>query len=200
MPKSGFISSLRRLGSRVRRQSPIVEAPVAEAPPVTEASPVAEAPPSQGRRVRGAVPRWVFVALACLFGGVVGLGGYTLSYASGLSYLADDPEACVNCHIMREQFEGWSHGPHHLVATCNDCHAPHDNFVHKYAIKALNGFRHSYAFTTGDFPDPIRIRPINEEVAREACLRCHGALTNDMNRANTAEPTDCLRCHTDMGH
>ena len=34
---------------------------------------------------------------------------------------------------------------------------PHNSIVAKYAVKALNGFRHSYAFTTGNFDEPIRI-------------------------------------------
>jgi cytochrome c nitrite reductase small subunit len=140
------------------------------------------------------------VALAALFGGVVGLGGFTVYYASGLSYLSNDPEACANCHVMWEQFDAWNRGSHRVVATCNDCHAPHDSIVSKYATKARNGFKHSYAFTTGDFTEPIRITPRNEEIARAACLYCHGALTNDMNHSNTEEPTDCLQCHSGVGH
>jgi cytochrome c nitrite reductase small subunit len=31
----------------------------------------------------------------------------------------------MNCHIMRDQFEGWSHSSHKAVAACNDCHTPH---------------------------------------------------------------------------
>ena len=37
---------------------------------------------------------------------------------------------------------------HHAVATCNDCHTPH-NLVGKYVVKARNGFWHSFYFTTG---------------------------------------------------
>lgn len=188
MPESGVILLLGRLNSRFRRQS------------LAPGAPAAEEPPPQGGRSRGRVPRWAYVVLAALFGGVVGLGIFTFYYASGASYLSNDPTACVNCHIMREQFDGWNRGPHHAVATCNDCHAPHDNVLHKYTVKGINGVRHSYAFTTGDFSEPIRITSLNEDVAREACLTCHGALTNDMSQAGTAEPTDCLRCHEGVGH
>ena len=101
---------------------------------------------------------------------------------------------------MRPQWDGWNNGPHHTVATCNDCHVPHSSIAAKYAVKALNGFRHSYAFTTGNFEEPIRILPMDREITQNACLYCHGALTNDMNHSNTEDPTDCLRCHSDVGH
>ena len=102
-------------------------------------------------------PLWVWIALAGLVGAIVGLGAFTFAYAQGLSYLTNNPEACANCHIMREYYDGWNRGSHKAVAVCNDCHTPHDNIVAKYAVKGLNGFRHSYAFTTGDFEEPLRI-------------------------------------------
>ena len=177
--------------------SPVPEADASDA---NAAEATVTEKPSQGGRSRSRVPLWVILALAGLFGGVVGLGLFTIDYASGASYLSNDPEACANCHIMWDQFDGWNRGPHHTVATCNDCHAPHDSLIRKYVVKAINGVRHSYAFTTGDFPEPIRITPMNEDIAREACLYCHGSLTNDINHADTAGPTDCLRCHRGVGH
>src|SRR6186713_2331304 len=96
------------------------------------------------------------VIIAAVVGGTAGLGGYTFFYAKGSSYMTNDPAACANCHIMREQFEGWSKGSHKNVAVCNDCHTPH-NLFGKYYTKARNGFWHSYYFTTGNFPEPIQI-------------------------------------------
>jgi nitrite reductase (cytochrome c-552) len=52
---------------------------------------------------------------------------------------------------MEDNYSAWLTSSHHTVATCNDCHAPHD-LLGKYPIKATNGFFHSLAFTTGDFP------------------------------------------------
>jgi cytochrome c nitrite reductase small subunit len=37
---------------------------------------------------------------------LVGLGLYTFVYAKGASYLTNDPAACVNCHVMNEQYDG----------------------------------------------------------------------------------------------
>lgn len=84
-----------------------------------------------------------------------GLAAYTFVYARGYSYLLDDPAACANCHVMNPQMDSWVKSSHHAVATCNDCHTP-KGAVGKYATKALNGWNHSLAFTTGDFDEPIR--------------------------------------------
>ncbi len=80
---------------------------------------------------------WPVFAFASL-GLVVGLGGFTASHAKGLSYLKDDPAACVNCHVMNDQYKSWQHSSHREWATCNECHMPH-NLVGKYYRKALNG-------------------------------------------------------------
>jgi cytochrome c nitrite reductase small subunit len=69
--------------------------------------------------------RWLIVALAVLAGRAIGVGIYTFGYAKGASYLTNDPGACANCHVMREQYDAWLKASHHAVAVCNDCHAPH---------------------------------------------------------------------------
>ena len=143
------------------------------------------------------------------FGIALGLGLYTVRYAEALSYLSDDPSACVNCHIMREQYEGWLKGPHAAVATCNDCHVPHD-FFGKYLSKGLNGYHHSRAFTFQDFPEPIRIKPGNSEVLEANCIRCHAIAVGEITAHGTlgvpsdpVQQTDlfgCVRCHQSSGH
>jgi cytochrome c nitrite reductase small subunit len=145
-------------------------------------------------------PLWSLLLLAGLVGGIVGLGGFTFSYAQGFSYLSNDPRACMNCHVMRDQFDGWNHGSHKAVATCNDCHVPHSSIVAKYAVKALNGFRHSYAFTTGNFEEPIRILPFDRNITQQACRSCHGDLVSGIAHDASEDPTDCLRCHAGVGH
>jgi cytochrome c nitrite reductase small subunit len=87
------------------------------------------------------------ILLGVIIGVAVGIGVYTFAYAKGWSYLTDDPAACANCHVMREQFDGWLKSSHRSVATCNSCHTP-VNFIGKYATKASNGFWHSFFFTT----------------------------------------------------
>ena len=67
----------------------------------------------------------------CRFGLGLGVGGYTFLYAKGWSYFTNDPAACANCHVMREHYNAWIKSSHRAVATCNDCHTPH-NFFGKY--------------------------------------------------------------------
>lgn len=42
--------------------------------------------------------------LVVAIGLALGVGAYTFVYARGASYLTNDPSACVNCHVMREQY------------------------------------------------------------------------------------------------
>ena len=141
------------------------------------------------------------MALAVLFGVCGGLGTYTFYYAEGASYFSNDPKACVNCHIMREQYDGWQKASHHGVATCNDCHIPHGGIA-KWLTKAGNGFWHSKGFTLQDFPEPVRIRPSNARVLRENCIACHRETVREIAapHAAEAEALDCMKCHRSVGH
>jgi cytochrome c nitrite reductase small subunit len=139
----------------------------------------------------------VFVSAA--LGLVLGLGGYTFIYARGASYLTDNPEACGNCHVMSEQLEAWRKSSHQAAAVCNDCHTP-PGLAPKYATKVANGFWHSFAFTTGRFPDQIQVTPRNHEVAEQACRKCHAEIVDAIEGTHTARQTSCVRCHRSVGH
>jgi len=140
------------------------------------------------------------VALAVAVGVAAGIGAFTFVYAKGASYLTNDPRACVNCHVMREQFDGWIASSHRAVAVCNDCHAPHD-LVGKYATKAVNGFWHSVAFTSGRFHEPIAIGARNRRVTEGACRHCHQAIVQAIDAHPRAGiQIDCVRCHRSVGH
>lgn len=153
--------------------------------------------PSPARRPRNF--KWN-IALAAMLGILFGLGVYTFGYAEGFSYFSDDPNACMNCHVMRDQFEAWNHSSHKAVAACNDCHTPHHNMVAKYTVKAINGFNHSLHFTLGTHPEPIRIRALNKIVAEENCVTCHATMVSQIHVSATGEETDCIRCHANVGH
>ena len=59
--------------------------------------------------------------LVCIAVGVIaGCGMYTVRYAKGLSYLSNDPKACMNCHVMTDHYDSWVKASHHKVASCND--------------------------------------------------------------------------------
>lgn len=137
---------------------------------------------------------------AASLGVLGGLGAFTFGYGDGAAYLTNDPASCANCHVMQEHYDAWINSSHSSVATCNDCHLPHD-FAGKWITKADNGFFHSLAFTTGDYPEPIRIKARNRRVTQNACLHCHADYVNHMLPVEPGgEMLLCVHCHGDVGH
>lgn len=136
----------------------------------------------------------VFAALAVL----LGLGVFTFIYARGGSYLSDDPQACVNCHIMNDVYNSWSRSSHQAVATCNACHVPHD-FFGKWLSKARNGLKHSIAFTLQNFPEPIRISEVNHKILQANCIECHSIMVSEIVHEANADRA-CFACHRGVGH
>lgn len=142
----------------------------------------------------------LIIGVAMLAGLTLGIGSYTFVYARGYSYLTDDPAACANCHVMEEQYAGWTRSSHRSVAVCNDCHTPAGP-VAKYITKANNGFWHSFAFTTGWYPDHIRATPRNKRITEAACQKCHAEMTAAIRTAHpSGETVQCVRCHDSVGH
>ena len=89
----------------------------------------------------------------------------------------------------------------------------------------MNGFWHSFYFTTGHYPDPLRITERNRTVTEHACRYCHSEITDAIDHgpgtisaaprtgsgrtllvssqsppARAAEPISCIRCHKYVGH
>jgi cytochrome c nitrite reductase small subunit len=146
--------------------------------------------------------RRVLIVGGCAVGVLFGMGAFTFHTAKGTSYMSNDPNACINCHVMREQHDSWQKSSHHAVATCNDCHVPH-NFVAKWMAKAEHGWNHSYAFTTQKFHDPIEVKPKSFKDLQQNCIRCHGEITSeiaDHKNLTDKDPINCIRCHSNVGH
>lgn len=150
------------------------------------------------RGMAGSAALWI--ALAVLIGAAIGVGGYTLVYAEGLSYMSSDPKVCVNCHIMRPQYEAWQKSSHHNVAGCVECHLP-QGLIGKYLAKAINGYHHSKAFTLQDFAEPIAIKAGNSRILQNNCLACHGELVHQAVVApGRSDEVRCVHCHQSVGH
>jgi cytochrome c nitrite reductase small subunit len=152
------------------------------------------------------------LALAALIGASIGLAAFTFDYAAGLSYLSNEPSACANCHIMNDQFDSWRKGPHHAVATCNDCHVP-PHFPDKYVAKMRNGYHHSKGFTLQSagpdepgarrvFDEPIRIKAKNSQILQDNCIRCHADFIHEIVRGSSWADgaIRCTHCHRAVGH
>lgn len=157
------------------------------------------------RRMVRALP----LVFASLVGVLTAVGGYTFIYARGYSYLTNDPRACANCHVMEDHFRAWTKSSHRAVAACNDCHTPPE-LIPKYITKAINGWNHSVAFTTGRFHEPLRITARNIDVTERACRKCHQAIVEAIEgpallhggagSSAATERLSCIRCHSTVGH
>lgn len=142
----------------------------------------------------------LLVFLGVAVGLAIGIGGFTFVYAKGASYLTDDPQACANCHVMEEQFAGWVRSSHRAVAVCNDCHTP-KGVLAKYLNKAANGARHSWAFTTGWFHEPIGITAGNRQITESRCRDCHQEVSEAILSGHPKDAgLSCIRCHGSVGH
>ncbi len=146
-------------------------------------------------------------AFAVISGTMVGMFLLIFHISNAASYLSDEPETCINCHIMRPEYISWQHNSHGRVATCNDCHVPHENFIRKYYFKATDGMRHATMFTLKLEPQVIKIGEPGKTVVQENCLRCHIDLVNPVsisaingNNYKHGEGKLCWDCHRDVPH
>lgn len=145
----------------------------------------------------------VFLALGVIGGMVVYL--FYVSRAS--SYLSDEPETCVNCHVMAPFYATYAHSSHRNVTNCNDCHVPHNNVINKYFFKAKDGTYHSTIFTMGTEPQVIRIHEAGTNVVMENCRRCHYDLNENVKTTgitqmdkNHGKGKLCWDCHREVPH
>ena len=103
-------------------------------------------------------PLRLVLVLGCLLGIPAGVGAFTFVYAKGFSYLSTDPRACVNCHVMNQQYDAWLKSGHRHAATCVECHLPDEGSqVDGQGRPRASGTR--LAFTLQNFKEPIEIKP-----------------------------------------
>lgn len=151
--------------------------------------------------------KWKFYIII-LLGIFSGLISFLFYISKAHSYLSDNSETCMNCHIMAPQYSSWFHSAHRQYTNCNECHVPHNNIFNKYFFKAKDGLRHATIFTLRNEPQVIRIHEAGEEVVHNNCLRCHSDLLLDSklmaykgNTTNTyRKAVDCTFCHRETPH
>lgn len=134
--------------------------------------------------------------LPFLLGGLLALAVLSFWGAKATLAYTDRPEYCLSCHVMEKHYESWFHSAHNKVATCGDCHVPHQNMAAKLAGKGVDGLRDSYYFYTNQVPDPIRLSNRGSKIVRENCLRCHGNLMEKIENENR----NCWECHRSVPH
>lgn len=150
--------------------------------------------------------KWKFPVLiiGSVFTGILLLSVYV---SNAPSYLGDNPETCVNCHIMAPQYTTWRHSSHKSVTNCNDCHVPQNNIISKYYFKAKDGLRHATVFTLRKEPQVIFIKEEGRKVVHQNCIRCHEDLIIDTrllsyNRTmmDFRKERKCQDCHRETPH
>jgi cytochrome c nitrite reductase small subunit len=119
------------------------------------------------------LPRPLQVGIYGLVGVALGAGLVVVRIANAASYLSDEPQACINCHVMTDAYASWQRGSHGHAAVCIDCHVPHSSFVAKYAYKAQDGLKHSYVFTRRREPQVLGLSARAVPVVQTNCVRCH---------------------------
>ncbi len=139
----------------------------------------------------------VWIALGVLGG----LGIVAIHISRAPSYMSDAPETCMNCHVMTQAYVSWNHSSHRNVATCNDCHVPHDSVINTYAFKAKDGMRHASLFTLRLEPQVIQLSEGAVPVVEQNCRRCHEQLVGEIHaRAWTPGDNRCWDCHREVPH
>ncbi len=119
------------------------------------------------------LPRVVQVGIYGLVGMAIGMALVLARIANATSYLSDEPQTCINCHVMTDAYASWQRGSHGRVAVCVDCHVPHSSFVAKYAYKAQDGMKHSYVFTMGTQSQVLELSARAVRVVQANCVHCH---------------------------
>ncbi|MBN2377885.1 MAG: cytochrome c nitrite reductase small subunit [Sedimentisphaerales bacterium] len=137
------------------------------------------------------------IAIYMMVGGVLGLALITARLGNAASYLSNEPQTCMNCHVMTDAYATWQRGSHGKVAVCNDCHIPHSNIVAKTAFKARDGMKHSYVFTMRQEPQVLELSAGAKPVVRENCLRCHSDQFAMVRLADSSE-RNCWDCHDNI--
>jgi cytochrome c nitrite reductase small subunit len=142
-----------------------------------------------------------------LLGIFFGLAVYVFYVSKAQSYLGDNPETCINCHVMTPHYANWAHNSHGRVTTCNDCHVPHNNIFNKYLFKAEDGLNHATMFTLRLEPQVIIMEDETQNMVRENCIRCHEKTVNkefiytiQPNYHNFLKERWCLDCHRETPH
>jgi cytochrome c nitrite reductase small subunit len=150
--------------------------------------------------LQGIDRKWRPICFVVL-GVAAGLGLAVAKVSRAASYLGDEPETCVNCHVMTTSYGTWQRSSHANVATCNDCHVPHDTMINKYAFKARDGMYHSTIFTLRLEPQVIQLSNAAVGVVQGNCMRCHDNVIGQVHIKDYEKgDQNCWDCHREVPH
>ncbi|MEW6408759.1 MAG: cytochrome c nitrite reductase small subunit [Nitrospirota bacterium] len=107
------------------------------------------------------------------------------------------PEFCVSCHVMKGEYQNWSHSAHRNWAGCNDCHLPQQSMVTELAGKTRDGIYHGYAYLLNKDSVLIRISKHGEDTVMGNCVKCHEPLVENILHNGERK---CWECHRGVAH
>ncbi|MEW6741058.1 MAG: cytochrome c nitrite reductase small subunit [Nitrospirota bacterium] len=136
------------------------------------------------------------ILLAVVIAGIILIPLIPLAVRGAWTY-TNKPEFCVSCHMMKKEYQNWSHSAHRNWAVCGDCHLPQQSIITKLAGKARDGIYHGYAYALNKDPVLIRISKHGGDTVMSNCLRCHGQLV--ANIVHNGE-RKCWECHRGLPH
>lgn len=136
-----------------------------------------------------------------LLGILLGTISLLIQISRATSYLSNDPETCMNCHVMTDAYVSWKHDSHSRRTHCNDCHVPHTSLPREYAFKAHDGLRHAAIFTLRCEPQSIKLSRGAVSVVQENCLRCHESRLAEVSACRHEQgDLRCWNCHRNTPH
>jgi len=145
-------------------------------------------------------PAWRAASFTA-FGVTAGAALFVFHVSRAASYLSDRPDTCINCHVMNTAYLSWQHSSHAQIASCNDCHVPHDSLLKHYLFKVRDGLWHATVFTMRWEPQVIRLSAHAVPVVEANCRRCHADLLVDTAVArHQAGDLRCWDCHRETPH
>ncbi|MCF0160628.1 MAG: cytochrome c nitrite reductase small subunit [Bacteroidaceae bacterium] len=152
--------------------------------------------------------RWQKVVGITLAGVLFGCGFLFMYLLRAHTYLGNESEACMNCHVMTPFYATWFHSSHSRNATCNDCHVPHENAVKYWTFKGTDGMKHvSKMLTHGERMAP-EADDATAQVVMNNCIRCHTELNTELVKTGKIDfmmvrvgnGKACWDCHRNVPH
>ena len=150
--------------------------------------------------------RWRPTAVI-LIATIFGISAFMAKESEVVSYMSDNPQACVNCHVMTPVYNSWMHSSHREWTSCNDCHVPQNNVFNKYYFKAKDGLFHASVFTLRQEPDVMFMREASAEVVQDNCIRCHVQQVTQTkydgfidDHVKNRTDRKCWSCHQEVPH
>ena len=138
------------------------------------------------------------LSIAIILGAVFGLAAFLPIVTEAHTYLSEQPETCINCHIMRPFYISQQRSSHRTVS-CPECHIPHENMAKYFANKSRDGMWDAYVYTTFQDEYAIKLHESSKKTIRDNCLRCHERVMSEISLFDKSERF-CGECHREVVH